>query len=58
MVTLGYGYRKQAKYWLSDEDWNAFKEKIAKLKEFNEISIGRVTDYTVNSGAKTIGGGK
>ena len=58
MVTLGYGYKKQSKYWLSDEDWNAFKEKISKLKGANEISIDRMTDYTVNSGAKTIGGGK
>jgi len=58
MVTLGYGYSKLARYWLTDEDWKAFKEKIAKLKESNETSVDRVADYTVNIGAKTIGGGK
>jgi hypothetical protein len=58
MVTLGYGFRKRADCWLSDEDWKAFKEKIAKLKGTDEVSIERMTGYTVNSGAKTIGGGK
>ena len=58
MLTLGYGYMKLAKCWLSDEDWKAFKEKIAKLKASNEMGVNRVTDYTVNSGSKTIGGGK
>lgn len=58
MVTLGYGFRKQAKYWLSDEEWKAFREKIAKLKGTNEISIERMADYSANIGSKTIGGGK